>query len=114
MRYLNVITMGIAVVLISFSLAFASGDIERGKKLFNDPALGGSTNSSSCNSCHSNGSGLEKAGTKTYSSFMGLKAQTLEDIVNICIEKPLKGKALAADSPEMQDLVAYIRSLGGK
>lgn len=114
MRYIKSIAITISALLIMFSLAFAGGDIERGKGLFNDPALAGSTNSTSCNSCHSNGSGLEKAGTKTYTSFMGLKAQTLEDVVNVCIEKPLRGKALAKDSREMQDIVSYIKALGVK
>ena len=98
-------------VLAGFTLAFAAGSVENGKKLYNDPTLGGSTNPKSCNTCHPGGKGIEHSGTKDYSSLMGLVATSLEDVVNICIERPLMGKPLAHDSQEMQDIVAYIRSL---
>jgi cytochrome c len=99
-------------VLLTVALAYAGGDTQRGKALFNDPALGGSTNARSCNSCHRGGKGLEKAGTKKYTKFMGIAMSTLEEVVNTCIEKPLGGKALDTNSPEMKDIVAYIESLG--
>lgn len=75
------------------------GNAERGKTLFEDPALGGSANDKSCNTCHPEGKGLENTG--------GDIAAT----VNTCIEKALEGKPLAVDSQEMQDLVAYLDSL---
>jgi cytochrome c len=43
---------------------------------------------------------------------MGMAMSSLEEVVNTCIEKPLKGKALDTNSQEMQDVVAYIKSLG--
>ena len=101
-----------AFVALAFALAFASGDAANGRKLFNDPSFAGSTNSKSCNSCHKDGRNLEDAGTKTYSSLMGMRVQSLEEVVNICIEQPLKGKALPVDSKQMQDIVAYIKTLG--
>ena len=79
--------------------ASAGGDIEKGKQLFADPTLGGSTNEKSCNTCHPGGEGLEKAGTE------------LESTIQACLQKTLEGKPLAADSQEMKDLVAYIKSL---
>lgn len=72
--------------------------MERGKILFNDPALGGSKNDKSCNSCHPNGKGLEKG-------------EITADSVNLCIERPLAGKSLDVDSQEMKDILTYIRSL---
>jgi len=72
-----------------------------GKKLFNDPALGGSTNSKSCNSCHPLGKGLETAGSRP----------GLVQTINRCITVPLKGKAIAENSVEMQSLRLYIESL---
>jgi cytochrome c len=99
-------------VLLIVPLVYAGGDAERGKSLFNDPTLGGSTNARSCNTCHPGGSGIEKAGTKKYTRFMGIAMSTLEEVVNTCIEKPLKGKALDTNSQDMQDIVAYIKSLG--
>ncbi len=105
-------TIILCIVILSVVLAFAAGSVENGKKLYNDPTFGGSTNARSCNTCHPGGKGLEQAGTKKYTSLMGMRAGSLEDIVNICIERPLMGKAIADDSPEMQDIVAYIKSLG--
>ncbi len=75
------------------------GNVERGKQLFADPKLGGSTNDKSCNTCHPGGKGLEKAGVN------------LESTIQACIQKALEGKPLATDSQEMKDLVAYIESL---
>ena len=74
-----------------------------GKKLFNDPALGGSDNARSCSSCHPGGKGLEKAGNNP----------DLSAIINRCISGPLHGNTIAEDSPEMQSLILYIKSLHG-
>jgi len=68
-------------------------------QLFKDPALGGSTNDKSCNTCHPDGKGLENAGAN------------IETTIQACIQKALGGKPLAADSQQMKDLVAYIASL---
>ena len=78
--------------------ALTGGDAQKGKQLFADPKLGGSTNDKSCNSCHPDGKGLENA-------------KDVESMTQKCIEKALEGKPLAADSQELKDLVAYIKSL---
>lgn len=75
------------------------GDVARGKQLFADPKLGGSTNDKSCNTCHPDGKGLEKTGVN------------IESTIQACIQKALEGKPLATDSQELKDLVAYIASL---
>lgn len=72
-----------------------------GKKLFNDSALGGSTNSKSCNSCHPSGKGLESAWSRP----------GLVQTINRCITVPLKGMVIAENSVEMQSLKLYIESL---
>jgi mono/diheme cytochrome c family protein len=99
---------GIILVCIilagSFSLALAAGDAGKGKILFGDTKLGGETAGSSCNSCHPGGKGLEKAGAR----------KDLPKVINACIETALKGKPLSLKSPEMADLVAYVKSLGAK
>lgn len=110
MRKFSIVAV-VVIVLAGFTLAFAEGNVENGKKLYNDPTLGGSTNPKSCNTCHPGGRGIEHSGTKKYSSLMGMSAGSLEDVVNICIARPLGGKALANDSQQMQDIVAYIKSL---
>jgi hypothetical protein len=61
--------------------------------------LGGRKNDKSCNTCHPDGKGLEKAGANP------------EKMVQACIEKALEGKPLAADSQELKDIVAYMKSL---
>lgn len=75
--------------------------IEQGKQLFNDPSLGGSANKTSCADCHPDGSKLEQAGNKS----------NLTQMINTCIERPLKGQALEVDSPEMDSMIQYIKSL---
>ncbi|MBU0479877.1 MAG: cytochrome-c peroxidase [Proteobacteria bacterium] len=78
--------------------------VEKGSKLFNDPALGGSTNPKSCNSCHPGGEGLEKAGAKA----------NLTEMINRCVVGPLKGSKIDGRSVEMRSLKMYIESLSGK
>ena len=95
-------------VMVSFSLVFtlalAAGNAEKGKILFNDPKLGGGTVGMSCNSCHPNGKGVEKAADR----------KDLEKMVNACIKNALKGKGIDLKSSEMADIVAYLKSLKGK
>src|SRR4030043_752741 len=82
-----------------FSLAMAAGDAEQGKALFNDPTFGGGTAVVSCNSCHPDGKGLEKAGDR----------KALEKFVNACIQNALKGKGIGLKSAEMADIIAPIK-----
>ena len=89
-------------VAVYAGLGISGGaSVEQGKQLFNDPGLGGSTNKTSCASCHPDGRKLEQAGNKT----------NLTQMINTCIERPLKGQALEVDSPEMDSLKKYIKSL---
>jgi len=111
MKSVKVITI-IGAIALSFAIAFAAGNAENGKKLFNDPTLGGSTNSKSCNTCHPGGQRLENAGTREFTSFMRQDITSLEEVINMCVTGPLNGKALAVDSQKMQDIVAYIKTLG--
>jgi len=98
----------VVFVTVSFSLMFtlavAAGDVGKGKALFNDPKLGGGTAGVSCNSCHPDGKGMEKA-----ADMKGLEKQ-----VNACIKNALKGKGIDPKSAEMADIVAYLKSLKGK
>jgi len=75
------------------------GNAEQGKKLFRDTTLGGGKGDKSCNTCHPDGKGLEKA------------SGDLAKRVNACIQKSLGGKPLDADSQQLKDLVAYLASL---
>lgn len=104
-----------AVVLVGgYSLA-AGADLEKGKALFASPALGGGTTGKSCKSCHAGGKnlGADLFERKAY-SLMGKAQNDLAEIVNTCIEKPLGGKAIDPNGEEMQDLLAYLRTLVDK
>ncbi|MEF9476307.1 MAG: hypothetical protein L0958_06465 [Candidatus Mariimomonas ferrooxydans] len=88
-----------------------ANDIEKGKELFIDTKFASGTVGKSCNSCHPDGRGLEKAGEKKEFSIMGKKQYSLEEAVNFCIVMALKGTAIDPNSQDMKDIVAYIRSL---
>lgn len=101
--------MGLA---IPASLAAQTTAEERGRALFEDPrAFGGQM---SCNACHPGGQGLERSGVKSSFRIMGQRQASLAEAVNFCIINANKGEAIAEDSREMQDMIAYIKSLGEK
>ena len=93
------------------SYGSVTGDMEKGKTLFNDNNLGNGTAGKSCNSCHPRGQGLEAAGEKTEFNIMGKKQNRLGEAVNFCIVNALKGTAIDADGQDMKDIVTYIKSL---
>ncbi len=101
MKGLRIAVLGVVSISLMFTLALATGNPEKGKALFNDPKLGGGTAGLSCNSCHQDGKGVEKAADR----------KDLEKQVNACIKNALKGKGIDPKSAEMADVVAYIRSL---
>ena len=104
MKGLKIVMLPMISLNLIFSLAIAAGELEKGKALFNDPKFGGGTAGVSCNSCHPDGKGLEKAADK----------KDLEKFVNGCIKNALKGKGIDTKSTEMADMVTYIKSLKGK
>ncbi len=99
------------VIAGGFSLAHAA-DVEKGKALFESPTLGGGTTGKTCKSCHAGG---KKLGADLFDrkklTFMGMDRVNVAEIVNTCIEKPLGGSAIDPDGEEMQDLLAYMKSL---
>ena len=104
MKALKIAMFSVISLSLIFSLAIAAGNVEKGKALFNDPKLGGGTTGASCNSCHPDGKGLEKAADR----------KDLEKQVNLCIKNALKGKGMDPKSAEMADIIAYLKSLKGK
>lgn len=94
--------VGCAAVMLSFGMGYCGeSSVETGKKLFNDPSLGGSTNDKSCNSCHADGKGLEQAGAK----------ENLSEIINRCVTGQLGGAKIDGRTVEMRSLKMYIQSL---
>jgi cytochrome c peroxidase len=105
MKLKKILVLAGATVLLS-GLPVQAGKIsvESGKKLFNSPGLGGSTNGKSCNSCHPGGAKLEKAGAN----------KELSKAINGCITGALGGKRIDGRSAEMKSLKMYIESLSQK
>lgn len=114
MKKISIAVISALAVCISVSFAFAAGNVEKGKALFNDPKAFGGVNS--CNSCHPDGKGLEKAGARGKKEWKnpGGTWLNLEDASNVCIMMANKGKTIDPKSEEMKDLVAYIKSLAKK
>ncbi len=114
MKTFRIALMCMMVFLLFFSVAYAKkhSPEERGKALFEDPKFAGGVKS--CNVCHPGGRGLKKSADKKEFRIMGKTQKSLEEAVNFCIVQANKGKAIAVDSPEMKDIVAYIKSLKGK
>jgi len=94
------------------TLAFAAGEVEKGKTLFNDPKFAGGVKA--CSSCHPNGKGLEKAGDKKEFHLMDKTQKSLEEAINTCIANAIQGKAIDVKSAQMKEMVAYIKSLKAK
>ena len=104
MKILKIALWALAATGLIFSFAFGAGDVAKGKILFKNPKLGGGTVGNSCNSCHPDGKGLDKAADR----------KDLVKMVNLCIENALKGKAIDPKSEDIANLVAYLKSLKGK
>ena len=102
------------VVAAAFSLAFAA-DTSKGKALFESPTLGNGTTGKSCNTCHAGGKGFgSDLFTRKKLTIMGMKKNNVEEMVNVCIEKPLGGTAIDPQGEEMRDLIAYLKTLVAK
>lgn len=104
------------VLVLAGGLSLAqAADVAKGKALFESPALGGGTTGKSCNTCHPGGA---KIGgdlfTRKQLTIMGMNKGNVADMVNVCIEKPLAGKAIDPQGQEMQDLLAYMQTLAAK
>lgn len=98
----------------TLSLAYAA-DIDKGKALFESPTLGGGTSGKSCQTCHPGGKGLgNDLFDRQQLTIMGMDKNSIEEVVNACIEHPMKGSAIDTEGEEMQDLVAYMETLVAK
>lgn len=92
----------IAVVLAAGPVHAAKKiTVELGKELFNDPKLGGSTNESSCSSCHAGGKGLENSLTK----------KKFSKLVNKCLVGQMDGNKIDGRKAAMRSIKLYIKSL---
>jgi thiosulfate dehydrogenase len=81
--------------------------VATGNKVFHDTAALGGTIGVSCDMCHPNAANTHP---ETYPKFqvqLGRVAM-LRDMINWCIENPVRGKALRDDDVKMKALEAYI------
>jgi cytochrome c peroxidase len=93
----------ILVLFIAAGTAYAAGksSAELGQELFNDPKLGGSTNDSSCSSCHAEGKDLENAAGN----------KKLSKLINNCLVGKMVGEKIDGRTVSMRSLKMYIKSL---
>lgn len=83
--------------------------IDEGYKAYHNAQALGGTIGISCDMCHPDGSNTHP---ETYPKFQSQtkKVALLRDMINWCIENPLKGKPLPEDDPRLRAVEAYILS----
>lgn len=98
------VTAGAVTLLSGLPALAGETSVEFGKKLFNNPGLGGATSGKSCNTCHPDGAKLEKAGANP----------ELTKAINRCLTGSMGGKKLDGRGVEMKSLKLYSKSLAKK
>ena len=78
-----------------------------GSQVFHSSDELASTIGVSCDMCHPHASNTHPETYPKYQAQLG-RVALLRDMINWCIEHPVRGKALAADDPKMRALEAYI------
>ncbi|MFQ5442968.1 MAG: hypothetical protein ACE5EB_09660 [Thermodesulfobacteriota bacterium] len=96
------------VILIRSKAIKSTKDLRRlGKKLWKDTRLGKS--GLACDTCHPKGMGLKKTPYPKYIK-MPNDIVTLDQMINFCMQNPMKAKPLAWSSQEMTAIAAYVVS----
>jgi thiosulfate dehydrogenase len=78
-----------------------------GSEVFHSGDQLGSTIGVSCDMCHPHAANTHPETYPKYQVQLG-RVALLRDMINWCIEHPVRGKALGADDPRMRALEAYI------
>ncbi len=78
-----------------------------GSTVFHDADQLGSTVGVSCDMCHPHAANTHPETYPKYQRQLG-RVALLRDMINWCIEHPVRGKALGAEDPRMRALEAYI------
>ena len=81
--------------------------VARGSQIFHSADQLGSTIAVSCDMCHPNGANTHPETYPKFQTQLG-RVALLRDMINWCMENPVRGAKLAEDSPEMRALEAYI------
>ena len=83
--------------------------IEEGKEIFHNPDKLGGTIGVSCDMCHPDAANTHPETYPKYQTQLQ-RVALLRDMINWCIENPVKGKPLSPDDPRLRALEAYIIS----
>jgi hypothetical protein len=78
-----------------------------GSAVFHDAQELGSTIGVSCDMCHPHAANTHPETYPKYQTQLG-RVALLRDMINWCIEHPVRGKALDADDPKLRAVEAYI------
>jgi hypothetical protein len=78
-----------------------------GSEVFHDADRLGSTVGVSCDMCHPHAANTHPETYPKYQVQLG-RVALLRDMINWCIEHPVRGKALSGDDPRLRALEAYI------
>jgi thiosulfate dehydrogenase len=81
--------------------------VVEGSRVFHSADLLGGTIGVSCDMCHPDAANTHPETYPKFQPQMG-RAALLRDMINWCIEHPVRGKAMAADDARMRALEAYI------
>jgi hypothetical protein len=81
--------------------------VAEGSRIFHSADAMGSQIAVSCDMCHPDAANTHPETYPKFQTQLG-RVALLRDMINWCIEHPVRGKLLAADSPEMRALEAYI------
>jgi thiosulfate dehydrogenase len=81
--------------------------VEEGNRIFHDAAAVGGTIAVSCDMCHPNAANTHPETYPKYQVQLG-RVALLRDMINWCIQNPVRGKPLADDDPRMKAMEAYI------
>lgn len=81
--------------------------VVEGSRIFHSADLLGGTVGVSCDMCHPDAANTHPETYPKFQSQMG-RVALLRDMINWCIENPVRGTRLDADSPQMRALEAYI------
>lgn len=81
--------------------------VVHGARVFHNAKLLGSTISVSCDMCHPDASNTHPETYPKYQTQIG-KAVLLRDMINWCLEHPVRAKPMAEDDPRLRAMEAYI------
>lgn len=78
-----------------------------GSEVFHNATALGSTIAVSCDMCHPHAANTHPETYPKYQTQLG-RVALLRDMINWCIEHPVRGKALASEDPRLRAMEAYI------